>query len=275
MTLKKEIRKITGTIKAGLKIALAYKFEFAIALVTTPISLFIFYYLWKSIYEFSKVNIIRGYTFPELVTYFVLSMIVSFFVWSDVDQWLEHEIVKGDLVGWLLRPISYIKNEFCFETGLKIISFTIQAIPIAIGAHLVLDLNLTSWIWLLFAIVSVLLASIMIFLISFAIGTTSFWLKRIQGLRRFKRGIILLLSGGLLPLTFFPTWWTNVSHFLPFEYIRYVPINIYLGKYSLTGSGFENVFITLATQLIWVIILFVLCKLLWNLAIKKFAGAGA
>ncbi|MBT7903727.1 hypothetical protein HN587_07730 [Candidatus Woesearchaeota archaeon] len=273
--LRREWQKSTGTVFAGIKIALAYKFEFFIALVTTPISLFIFYFLWKSIYAFSEVSIIRGYTFEELVTYFVLSMIVSFFVWSDVDAWLEHEIVKGNMVGWLLRPISYLRNEFCFETGLKMLSFAIQAVPIAIGAHFILDLNFTSWIYLGISAFTVLVASLIIFLISFLIGTCAFWLQRIRGVRRLKRGFILLLSGGLLPLTFFPSWWENISHFLPFEYMRFVPINIYLGKYTFTGAGFENILIVVGVQVAWALFLYICAKILWKSAIKKFSGSGA
>ena len=100
-------------------------------------------------------------------------------------------------------------------------------------------------------------------------------MKRVQGIRRLKRAVILLLSGGLLPLTFFPDWWTSISHYLPFEYIRFVPINIYLGKYTFAAAGFDNLVVVLLVQVFWVVLLLVACKLFWRVAFKKFSGAGA
>ncbi|MFC1753039.1 ABC transporter permease [Thermoproteota archaeon] len=268
-------RRNFAQIVLGLKVAMAYKFDFLIGLITTPISLFIFYFLWKAIYVFSGTAIIRGYSFDMLINYFVLSMFVGFFAWSNIDDWMEYAIIHGDLISDLIRPMSFIKQEFFFELGLKTMALIVQAIPLVIGAQLLLGLMFVSVGTTLLAILSLALASAMFFLISYLIGMGAFWLKRIGGLRRMKRGLILFLSGGMIPIAFFPTWFITLSHYLPFEYIRYVPINVYMGQYTFSATGFGNLFVVLGAQLLWVILLFIAAQLMWKGAFKKFAGAGA
>lgn len=270
----KGIRQRAAHVSAGLKIAMAYKFEFILGTFTTPISLFIYYFLWKAIYAYSGTELIRGYTFDALINYFVLSMLVGYFAWSQVDGWMEFAIIHGEMVTELIRPISFITQEFFFEVGVKTLALFVQAIPLVIGAQLLIGLTFVSWQFTLLALVSLAMALTIFFLISYSIGLCAFWLNRISGIRRVKRGLILFLSGGMIPITFFPLWFINVSHYLPFEYIRFVPINVFLGQYGFTGEGFNNVFIVLGMQAAWVVALFVASVLIWKAAFKRFAGAG-
>lgn len=271
MTIKKNL----ALTDMGFKIATAYKFEFLLALITTPISLFIYYFLWKAIYAYTGTDVIRGFTFEAMINYFVLSTIIAFFAWSDVDAWMEHDIIHGDLIYILLRPIKYIADMFYFEIGLKLMNLLVQTVPIVIGTQVLLGFIFMGFEFLLLGILSLFMASTIFFLISMLIGFCAFWMGRIQGIRRMKRAIILFMSGGMIPLSFFPAWFETLSHFLPFEYIRYVPINIYLGNYSFAGAGFSNIFLMLGIQLVWVVLLYIACKAVWSRAFKKFAGAGA
>jgi len=270
-----KVNKNLANTKVGIKVGMAYKFEFIIGLVTTPISLFIYYFLWAAIYSFSGMDLIRGYTFEMLINYFVLNMLVGFFIWSDVDNWMERNIIDGDMIADLVRPLKYIKAQFYFEVGLKVMSFITQAVPLVIGAHLVLGIVFISWKLLILGLFSVFVASTMIFLISYIIGLTAFWFGRISGIRRMKRALILFLSGGILPIAFFPGWFIEISNYLPFQYIRYVPINTYLGKYAVAAAGFNNLFVVLGIQLVWLVLLFICAQLFWKVAFKRFAGAGA
>ncbi|MBW2966876.1 ABC-2 family transporter protein [Candidatus Woesearchaeota archaeon] len=268
------LRKRLACTALGIKIGMAYKFEFMIGLLTTPISLFIFYFLWRAIYAYSGVEMIRGYTFDGLVNYFVLSMLVGYFAWSDIDNWLEHMVVNGDMVAEMVRPMQFIAQEMWFDWGLKLISLVTQAIPLVVGAHLLLGLTFVNWMFLLLAIVSTFMAMMIVFLVAYLTGMCAFWFKRISGIRRVRRGVTLLLSGGIVPIAFFPAWFVAVSNYLPFQYMRYVPINVYLGKYSFVAAGFDNIMIVLGVQLAWTILLYIIALLVWKKAFKKFAGAG-
>ena len=67
-------------------------------------------------------------TFDTLIDYFVVGMIVGYFAWSNIDAWMQHQIVKGDLITELVRPLAYVRQEFFFEIGLKSMALAVQAI---------------------------------------------------------------------------------------------------------------------------------------------------
>ncbi|MBU4501249.1 MAG: ABC-2 family transporter protein [Nanoarchaeota archaeon] len=264
------MRKYVGIIKSGFKVAIAYRFEFFVTLITAPISLIVFYFLWKSIFEYTGVGILQGFTFTEMVSYYLLNLVVGFFTWSRIERWMEEDIRYGHMIKDLLKPVNYFFQAFYFELGLSALGIVVQAIPFFIIGLVFFDLVMASWINIAFFVVSLLLAHILYFLISYIIGLTAFWFQRIEGLSRAKKPIIHFLSGGLIPLTFMPLMFQDISKFLPFQYIRFIPISFYLGKYEL-----NSMFTLLAIQVIWVLLLYTLAHVMWNNAFKKFAGAGA
>jgi ABC-2 type transport system permease protein len=105
--------------------------------------------------------------------------------------------------------------------------------------------------------------------INFMIGTCGIPLKSILALIRAKYWLIELLSGLLIPMSFFPRRLQIVLDWLPFEHIAYTPLQIYLGKLDGRAALFA-----LGKQWIWVIVLFVLADAWWNRAVQKITIQG-
>lgn len=264
------MKKYKAVAKTGFKVALAYRFDFFVTLVTAPITLIVFYFLWKSIFAYSGEEVIQGFTFNAMVSYYLINMIVAFFTWSKIERWMEEGIRFGHMIMELLRPIEHFFSVFSFELGLNMLGILVQAIPFFIAGVLFFGIIIPSWINIAFFVISLVLANFLFFLISYLIGLLAFWFKRIEGLSRAKKPVIFFLSGGLIPLTFLPLTLQKISYYLPFQYIRFIPISFYLGRYNLA-----QMFGLLAVQIAWVLSLFIIAKLMWVKAFKRFAGAGA
>ncbi len=73
-----------------------------------------------------------------------------------------------------------------------------------------------------------------------------------------------MLSGLLIPISFFPATAQKIMAWLPFEYIAYQPLQIYLGKLDRAAA-----LRALATQWLWVIALLALAHLWWESASRK------
>ena len=262
-------KKFKALIKGGIKTGFAYRFHYFTALFLAPISLIIYFFLWGSIFAYSGEVIIRGFTLQQMISYFAISMVVGFFTWSGIDEWLEHDVRHGHLIVALLKPIHFFNWNYFFEFGMNILSVIIEMIPVITIAVIFFGLTIAAPVNLIFFAISVFFASIIYTSISFCVGLTAFWFKRISGIRRMKRILMSFLSGGILPLTFFPENYQRISKFLPFQYARFEPINIYMGKYTVLQMSQIILF-----QIIWVVILLGLGLLVWNKAFKKFAGAG-
>ncbi len=263
------MKNYVALTKISFKGAITYKFDFLVSLLMVPISLIIYYFLWSSIFGYSGKDVINGYTLTSLISYYVLNMIVAMVTWSNVDQWIGEDVRSGDVITYVLLPVNFFSFHYFLELGFNIVNISVELIPVFLIGLVFFGLEVSSiWHVLLF-LVAIILASFMYFTISFITGLSSFWVAKISGIRRIRRIVVNFLAGSMLPLTFFPLIIQKISYFLPFQYLRYVPINIFLGKYSLLES-----FGLILIQLIWIFILFYLARIVWNKAFKKFAGAG-
>ena len=264
-----KLKAYIAQAKVGLKVGIKYRFHFIITLITVPLSLVIYYFLWQAIYTYTGQEIIRGFDFPALIQYYVLSMIVGFFVWCDVDRWISQDVRRGHIITMFTYPMRFMWQHLAFEIGINSLGILLQMIPVFLIGFVFFGLSVAPAFNFITFLISVILAFLLAFFISFNVGLSAFWLKKIEGLRRVRRTLLLFLSGGMIPLTFFPVWMQYVSHFLPFEYVRYVPIQIYLGEFSTLG-----VLAMLGVQLVWIVLLYFLSQAIYKRAFKQFAGAG-
>lgn len=262
------MRQKLALVEAGWRTGLIYRLHYLATLLSAPISLLIYYYLWQAIFKASDATVIKGFTFPEMISYYVIVMIVGMFTWSECDKWIEEDVIRGDTIIALLKPFTYFAWHYYFELGFTGLSLIVNIIPVFfIG--ILFGLKMTTFVFFMLFIVSVILASFIYFLITFLVGLSAFWLFKIAGVRRTKRVILAFLGGSMLPLSFFPESMQKVFFYLPFQYLRYIPANIYLQKYS-----YSECLVFIGIALFWCVFLFVAARFVWIRAFKKFAGAG-
>jgi ABC-2 type transport system permease protein len=260
-------KRFFAVAKFYAKQSFAYRFNFIVDLIFYPLYLIINYFVFKSVFAYSGLDTIRGYTLTALMGYYVLEMVVNTFYWTDIDENIANSIRKGKLTEKLLRPMSIVKRHFFGLAGSKSITLMFHIIPLFIIGFLLFRMNAT-WMSLWF-IPIVLLGYIINFFIAFITGIFAFWLKKTSGLISLRRAIIGFLAGAFIPLTFMPVWFQSVSWFLPFQYTRFIPINSFLGAYN-------NLFALkiIGIEIFWIVGLYGLYLLLWRAGENKYTGVG-
>lgn len=215
--------------------------------------------LWVAIYSENGGALINGYNLQEMEGYLVMAVVapsvgmgagVSFDTVSD-------DIYQGNIAISLTKPVDYRLKSLFMGFGCLAASFVLLFLPLFTIAWLILyfwaGLALFPWYNLLFF----LLASFLAFLINdsfdFMFGELSFYTQSYFGLMVIKSTIFSLLSGAMIPFSFYPSWAQNFLPYLPFAGLISTPVNILLGRYSLTES-----LISLAVSLVWAIGLFLL-----------------
>lgn len=261
------LKKISAMMKFAAKEAIAYRFNFFVDVIFLPFILAVNYYVWKSIYTYSEVDVIRGYTLSALIGYYVVEMITSMFTWSNIDEKLANDIRKGKLTQKLLRPVSVFERQFYASLGGKAVMLAFQAVPLLIIGLLIFKIKVG--LFSLWYIPVLLLAYIINYLITFITGTFAFWLKKANGLLSLRRAIIGFVAGGFIPLAFLPLWFQKLSWFMPFQYTKFIPINVFIGKYDV-----GTIMLIMAAQLVWILVLYWAYKLLWRAGVNKYSGAG-
>ena len=115
----------------------------------------------------------------------------------------------------------------------------------------------------------ILAALILNFFIFLCVSTLAFWLTEIWAAFLGMNLAINILSGGIFPLDIFGETALKFFDLLPFKYTIYYPISILNGRIS-SGEVFQG----LIVQCIWIGLLYLLSKALWNKGMKKYVAVG-
>lgn len=260
--------KFIGTAIVQIKDLIVYKFEVFIWAILNPIMLTVSYFLWKAIYAYSGQSVIGGFTFEALIGYYALVTFVNTITWTNIDQMLSDRVQRGTLANIMLKPISVYAHYLYEKIGGTMFAFAGQALPTIVLAMVIAHLTTTPLNLILF-LISTIIAMFLMYTFVFFVGLSSFWLTQYSGLRMLRSGMVWFLSGNVIPLSFFSASWQAVSNFMPFQYMSYSPVQIFLGKYNLMGS-----LEVMVIQLIWLAILLVLVHFGTKVALKQFSAVG-
>jgi len=249
--------------RVGFVNTLAYRLRYFTGIVTYFIYVSVYYFIWKAIYEHSVA--IEGFDFAHLLTYIGVGWIIRSFYFNNIDQDLAYQVMEGRLAMDLIKPVNIQVMYVARAAGESIFRLALLTIPTAAVLFLVYPLRLpASWGHAAAFLVSVWMSFLIVAAINFAVGTFALRLQSILGLLRAKFFLLELFSGLLLPMTFFPQGVQKILALMPFQYISYVPMLIYLGK--LDGSALAR---AIAIQVFWVAILMALGDLLWRWSTRR------
>ena len=233
-----------------------------------PLQIGIIFLLWKIIYQ--QTSQVGEFRFHDMVLYYLLVYFlrrvlepvqtVNFEVWTEIN--------KGKLDSYLARPMSF----GTFMAGKALATPLIEVamgVPFFLAFALLMGLPVqTDPLTLTAFASSVLGAFLILFLIQFIIGSLTFWMERIFGLRDMIFSVFILFSGQLIPLSVLPSWVGEVSRYLPFQYVYYVPAQIYRGVGAVPISE------VLLHQLAWIAGLSSLAAVLWGRGVARYASQG-
>ena len=249
--------------RVGFVNTLAYRLRYFTGIITYFIYVSVYYFIWKAIYEHSAS--IEGFDFASLLTYVGVGWIIRSFYFNNIDQELAYQVTEGRLAMDLIKPVNIQAMYVARAAGESIFRLGLLTIPTALMLFLVYPLRPPASARHGAAfLVSVILSFFIVAAINFAVGTFALRLQSILGLLRAKFFLLELFSGLLLPISFFPEAFQKVFKLLPFEYISYVPMLIYLGK--LNGGGLVR---ALGWQVFWVVVLLAIGDGLWRWSSRK------
>lgn len=225
------------------------------------------YFLWKSLIG---SGVYKGITLNDMIFYTMLTTLVGSLSFSPVADELESQVRDGSVIMNFLRPISFKLNCLFSSFGDNLFFVATQVVPVyiigAIAIGIPAPANALQGFY--FAI-SVIMGFLISFEVRYVVGLLAFWLQKTWYLYWYLDFGLILFGGTLIPLWFFTDFWVKASYFLPFRYISYDAINIYLGKIADV-----NIAYSLSGSLAWLVILFLIENAVWKMAQKKLCVNG-
>ncbi|MFO7653259.1 MAG: ABC-2 family transporter protein [Candidatus Krumholzibacteriia bacterium] len=251
---------------------LAYRLRYYTGVLSYTIFVAGNYYLYTALYTSrsdlaetaGRVAEIGGLTLGEMITYVGLAWIGRSFYFNNIDRTLSYQVQQGEIAVHLIKPFhlqTVMMFEAVGEAGFRLMMFTVPIVAVIVPLF---DIQgpaqpaLLGWTVLSFALAFVINSQI-----NFLVGCLAFYLKNINGVIRAKMISMDFLTGVMIPFTFFPEWVQSVLARLPFQYIGYVPVTIYLGK--RTGPDLVE---ALLLQAAWGLGLFLAGRWVWNRSVR-------
>jgi ABC-2 type transport system permease protein len=213
---------------------------------------------------------VSGISVEEAVTYTGLSQasiaFLSLFGWYDILRSIHTGAVGADL----LKPVSFYRFWLAQDSGRAIAQVFLRSIPILVFYALIFGITTPQTFehWLGLAI-SLLLAWSLSFAWRFLLNLPAFWSPNALGIARMGFMFSWFFSGFLMPLRFFPDWFTQICNLTPFPHMVNTIIEIYLGL--LSGGELLR---ALLAQFVWLLLLVFIGRLVLQAGVRKLVIQG-
>jgi len=227
-------------------------------------------FLWLAIYA-GRTDI-RGFTPADIITYYILMAFISLASASHAGEYIERDIRYGDLTKALLRPINYAVK-MCSEGYAYNFLVSLLALPfflifsVLFPEYIILP---KSFLTVILFVFSLGLAYILSCLLHVIIGLSAFWLEQSGAAMQMRSLLEKVFGGELAPLTLYPLVLQTIAIYLPFQYLAFIPAQIYLQKIQL-----HEIFYHFLIAFVWIIFLLLICIFLWKRGLRRYEAPGA
>jgi ABC-2 type transport system permease protein len=220
-------------------------------------------YIFMALYEHRGV--VADYNITEAITFAGLTQAMAMVIGIFGGNEIANAVKTGEVATDLMKPIDYQSFALFRQLGRSSYYFFFRGLPIfAVMVIFFPWKHPHSWYALILFFPSLVLATAIVFSISFMIGLSAFWLLDVRGVTQIVMGSAIFLSGFIVPVSFFPSSFARICEWLPFVGQSYVPVAIYLGKY--TGGHMLSM---LVRQVVWTGILTLMGRAFMSLAVRK------
>lgn len=256
----------------GIQNTLVYRWNFFIRLLMSFLPLLGLVYFWRAIYTARGDALINGYSYGDMIFYFMLVNLVQALTMPLDDEWqIATDIRDGQLNQFLLKPIDYFTYRVLLFMSNRLVYTVIAILPtlalfIYFREYVSFPEHVLTWV---LTIAALLLTAILQFLITYAIAMFAFWILEVSTLVFIYFAFEYIFAGHLFPLDIMPPWMYALVKWTPFPYQLFFPISIFKERVE-TAQMIEG----FGIQILWILLMAVLVRFLWTRGLKKYTAVG-
>lgn len=265
-------RKYARVFVLGIQEQMEYRLNNLMESVVGLGSFLVALFLWSSISAAGGGGDIGGLSFPQMLTYLLLS---KYWDWvqnpgREVDSMLPDDIRNGGLSKVLARPMSDRYYRLCQYLSHRALCGIVRIVPVIVLMCLLPRFfSLAAGPGYAVLPLSILLSLLLQFTFSYTVALMAFWFLSIGGLLFLKRIVTSFLAGAWIPLMLLPPWAQRASEALPFQYMVYFPVRV-----ALTGPTVGEVSGGCLIMGGWIVFFWVLSAFVWKRGLLRCSAAG-
>ncbi len=264
------MKQYIETAKILFKSQMVYRFDVIMTALATVGRIVFAYIVWSVI--FNDKEIIGGFTFQSMLSYYVISsFLASLEMSAGISGEVSRRIRDGSFSKYMVIPTSpqlhFMAQNFgaCSYYAL----FSILAAILSAIAFQVKPIITTDFATLMCVALMIPLGLVFMVSYQFFIGILTFKFQDIGLIFHIQGNLISFATGAILPLSLLPSSAIRILRFLPFHYVTYTPTMLLTDQ-----TNVSNGLCGLLILFIWTIFMLLVSQVTYNRLRVKYDGVG-
>lgn len=238
-----------------------YRMEVLTEVGSLILRVYILRSLWTALYAQNAAPL--NLPLHSMITYATVAMLMSLILEVDGTRLIREKVREGTIATDLMKPISLPLYFFSDGIGQTLLH-ALLVLPSLLCSLLLVHVDVPDAATLGAFFLSFLVGYCVNFFVNFLLNSIAFWTLETFAVQLIVRWASDLLSGQIIPLTFFPGLLGRIVLGLPFAAIYSTPLLIYVGV--IPHDRWAN---ALAIQIAWLVLFAFLSTVVWRAAARK------
>lgn len=257
------MKKYLFIYKTEVMSNLQYIFNILVGFIGYFIMMFIFLNLWKYIYS-DPNEVINGFTMNQMIWYIIITEIL----WSTVSgrkfcHKIANDVKGGNIAYNINKPYNYIGYSLFNHLGACTVKgFMYTVLGIIVGYAFLGSFPSLNIFSILAVLLTCILATVISTLLIIFVGLFSFIIEDSTPFYWLYSKIILLF-GTIFPIEYFPKVVQPILKFSPVFAVNYGPAKLFV------DFSFNTFIVVVIAQIIYIIIAYTLCALVYKKGVKR------
>lgn len=237
-----------------------YRFEVFTEVGSLVLRVYLLRCVWIALYAQNAAPL--NLPLHAMITYATVALLMSLVLEVDGTRLIREKIRDGSIATDLMKPISlpmYFFSDGLGNTALH----AMLLVPALLFSLLLVHIDVPSPETLAVFVLSFAIGYCVNFVVNFVMNSVAFWTLETFAMQLIVRWVSDLLSGQIIPLTFFPGAVGRIVLALPFAAIYSTPLLIYVGVIPRGQWG-----AALLAQVIWLAVFAGLSAIIWRAAAR-------
>jgi ABC-2 type transport system permease protein len=247
-----------------------YRANLSMYLLYWMVSPIVYLAVWTAVAN--SQGSVGGLTANDFATYYLLLLLVDVLTSEITIHILGYKVQDGSLSGELLLPMHPVLTRTLVNNiAFKMLSLMFL-IPVWIGLCLLVrpDFSAVTLGNVLLSVPAIVLGFGIHFVLGATITSLAFWTTRIYSISEFYWAVVVLFSGQFVPLELMPSALRPLAEALPFQLLKYFPIQIIQGRLPP-----EVIVRNFALDVLWLVVGLVVFQAVWKAGLKRYSAVGA
>jgi viologen exporter family transport system permease protein len=261
------VKRYLALAKVAARAVTTYRMNFVLGQFALIFQLLAMLAIWRVL--LASGHSVGGFDWPQMKAYLMVGFCSGVLVSMYADFRMAGRIRDGTVALDLTKPLDFQTARFAETLG-GVWAEVVTAVIVCATVLLI-----TGGIPVpgpqgaaLFAL-SMLAVVPLKFLIVYAFCLACFYTQNYLGVYWARLAIVSLLSGALIPLSFYPGWLQGLAAVMPFASLASTPALIYLDRVDIGEA-----LLLIGTQLAWVAVLWLATRVLFRGAVRQFTVHG-